>query len=211
MTKVGVIGSGVVGKALAEGFVKHGHQVMVGTREPAKLAEWAAALGSSVSIGSVADAAAFGEVAVIATAWSGTEQALRATEGKLHGKVVIDATNPLGHSAGKPELAIGHTDSGGEQVQRWLPGSKVVKAFNIINSGAMVHPDFPGGPPDMFIAGDDAEAKKTVTAICEQFGWPVTDVGGIVAARLLEPLGMLWVHIGISSGRWTNAWKLLRK
>jgi len=211
MTKVGVIGSGVVGKALAEGFVKHGHQVMVGTREPAKLAEWAAALGSSVSIGSVADAAAFGEVAVIATAWSGTEQALRATEGKLHGKVVIDATNPLGHSAGKPELAIGHTDSGGEQVQRWAPEAHVVKCFNIVGNPHMVNPAFPTGAPDMFLCGDDEGAKRVVAALCAELGWPTIDIGGIEGARLLEPLALLWILHYFRTGKGNHAFALLHK
>lgn len=206
--KVGVIGSGDVGKALAAGFIAHGHEAKVGTREPAKLAEWAAT--TKASVGSVAEAAAFGELVVLATAWSGTEQAL-ASAGNLSGKIVIDATNPLAHVDGKPTLALGHTDSGGEQVQRWAKGAKVVKAFNIINAGAMVDPQFAGGPPDMFIAGDDVEAKQTVTAILKDFGWPVTDVGGIVGSRLLEPLAMLWVHIGLTSGNWANAWKLLRK
>ncbi|MDQ6831022.1 MAG: hypothetical protein M3081_19335 [Gemmatimonadota bacterium] len=126
---------------------------------------------------------------------------------------MIDATNPLVYAEGKPpSLALGHTDSGGEQVQRWLPNARVVKAFNIVGNAHMVNPSFPGGPPDMFIAGNDASAKQTVTKILEDFGWPGSiDTGGIEGARLLEPLCILWVNYGLSHGTWNHAFKLLRK
>ena len=126
--------------------------------------------------------------------------------------MVIDATNPLDFSGGMPpKLFVGHTDSLGERVQRWLPGAKVVKAFNTVGNAFFVHPDLPGGPPDMFIAGNDADAKQTVTGILKDFGWPTIDVGGIEGARLLEPLCILWVGYGIRTGTWNHAFKLLRK
>ena len=106
---------------------------------------------------------------------------------------------------------LGHTDSGGEQVQRWLPGVNVVKAFNIVGHAHMVEPAFPGGPPDMFIAGNDADAKNTVTEILTAFGWSTIDAGGIEGARLLEPLCILWVGYGLATGTWNHAFKLLRK
>src|SRR5207302_5011243 len=123
----------------------------------------------------------FGDLVVVATAWSGTENALQlAGADSFAGKVVIDATNPIDASHGMPpRLALGHTDSGGEQVQRWLPRARVVKAFNSVGNPHMFKPEFPGGPPDMFIAGNDAEAKKTVTEILTAFGWNTIDVGGI--------------------------------
>ena len=96
-------------------------------------------------------------------------------------------------------------------MQRWLPKSRVVKAFNVVGNTLMVDPKLPGGPPDMFIAGNDAAAKQTVTQICKEFGWPVVDIGGIEGSRLLEPLAMLWVVVGFRLNRWEQAWKLLHK
>lgn len=125
---------------------------------------------------------------------------------------MIDCTNPLApKGSGGPTLSIGHTDSAGENVQRWLPRARVVKAFNTVGAAQMVNPTAPGGPPDMFIAGNDADAKKTVASICEAFGWGVVDAGGIESARLLEPLCILWVGYGARTGTWNHAFKLLRK
>jgi predicted dinucleotide-binding enzyme len=212
--KIGILGTGVVGQSLGLGFTGRGHDVMIGSRDPGagKLGNWLAKAGERASAGTFAEAAAFGELAVLATAWSGTENALRlAGAEQLEGKVVIDVTNPLDFAAGAPRLALGFGDSGGEQVQRWLPGARVVKAFNIITAGEMVDPDFPCGPPTMFLCGNDEGAKHTVSGICTDFGWEVVDVGGIEGARLLEPLAMLWITHGIRSGAWSHAFKLLRK
>ena len=213
--KIGVLGTGDVGRTLAGGFAALGHEVKVGTRDPAsdKAKTLATQLGPKVGVVTFADAATFAEVAVLATLWSGTEGAIRlAGPGHLYGKVVIDATNPLVFTPGAPPaLALGHTDSGGEQVQRWLPAARVVKAFNIVGNAHMVNPSFPGGPPDMFIAGNDTEAKKVVTEILTAFGWPTIDVGGIEGARLLEPMCILWVGYALASGTWNHAFKLLRK
>jgi 8-hydroxy-5-deazaflavin:NADPH oxidoreductase len=213
--KIGILGSGVVGQALGAGFIAQGHDVKIGSREAnhAKSAEWAAQAGPRASIGTFADAAAFGDLIVLATLWSGTENALRLAGARnLAGKVLIDATNPLVFSpSGPPALALGHTDSGGEQVQRWVPEARVVKAFNIVGHAHMVNPRFAGGPPDMFICGNDAEAKKKVSEILQSFGWPSIDIGGIDGARLLEPLCILWVAYGIKAGSWNHAFKLLGK
>ena len=214
--KIGILGTGVVGQALGTGFTALGHDVKMGSREPGndKAREWATRAGAHASTGTFAETAKFAEVAVLALLWSGTENALRLAEpGNLAGKVVIDATNPLVvHPDGPPTLALGHSDSGGEQVQRWLPGAKVVKAFNTVGNAFMVKPQFPGGPPDMFFCGNDEGAKQTVTRLLEDFGWkrPI-DIGGIEGARELEPLAILWVKIGIRSGSWNHAFKLLRK
>ncbi len=212
--KIGILGTGDVGRALAVGFVGLGHQVKFGTREPgaAKVTELLGKVGHGATAGSFADAARFGDVVVLATLWSGTENALKlAGSAAFKGKVVIDATNPLVFKPGAPPaLALGHTDSGGEQVQRWLPGARVVKAFNTVGHAHMVNPSFPGGPPDMFISGNDADAKKTVTEILKAFGWSTVDVGGIEGARLLEPLCILWVGYGMATGTWNHAFKLLR-
>jgi len=213
--KIGVLGTGDVGRTLAGGFAALGHEVKVGTRDPSsdKAKALAAKLGPKVGVVTFAEAASFAEVAVLATSWSGTESAIKlAGPGHLYGKVVIDATNPLIIvPGGPPALALGHTDSGGEQVQRWLPAARVVKAFNMVGNAHMVRPQFPGGPPDMFICGNDAAAKATVTDLLTAFGWPALDIGGIEGARLLEPLCILWVIYGVRTGAWSHAFKMLRK
>ena len=213
--KIGVLGTGEVGQALGHGFIRLGDEVKMGSREAGgeKARGWVAKMGKGASEGTFADAAAFGELVVLATLWTGTENALRlAGAENLAGKVVIDATNPLVFSPGKPPaLALGHTDSGGEQVQRWLPKSRVVKCFNIVGNAQFVHPDFPNGPPDMFLCGNDPDAKEAVGKICKDFGWPVIDIGGIEGARLLEPICILWVLYGIQTNTWNHAFKLLRK
>ncbi len=213
--RIGILGSGDVGQALGRGFCAEGHEVRMGSRDPGneKVRAWVAACGDRASAGTFAETADFAEVAVVATAWSGTENALQlAGPERLAGKVVIDAVNPLAFRPGAPpELAIGHTDSAGEQVQRWLPEARVVKAFNIVGHAHMVHPRFPGGPPDMFICGNDAEAKRVVTGILASFGWPAIDIGGIEGARLLEPLCLLWVGYAMRTGSGNHAFKLLRR
>jgi hypothetical protein len=213
--KIGILGTGDVGRALANGFIALGHEVKMGSRDAAnqKAAAWASTSGVNASTGTFADAAKFGDVIVLALLWAGAENALRlAGPENFAGKVVIDAINPLIMEPGKPiRLAIGHTDSAGEQVQRWLPTARVVKAFNTVGNALMFKPDLPGGPPDMFIAGNDDDAKQTVREILKDFGWDVVDVGGIEGSRLLEPMCPLWVGYGMRTGTWNHAFKLLRK
>ncbi len=213
-TKVGVFGTGNVGQVLATGMLGLGHEVMLAGREAnnEKALAWAQKSGERASVGTFADAAAFGEIIIIATKWEGTENALKlAGAERLRGKLVIDATNPLAMGPAGPSLALGHTDSGGEQVQRWLPGAHVVKCWNSVGNNLMVNPDLPGGKPDMFIAGNDTAAKQTVGEILTAFGWETVDVGGIEGARLLEPLCILWVKYAMVKGGWNHAFKLLRK
>jgi predicted dinucleotide-binding enzyme len=215
-SKIGILGTGDVGQALGAGFAAQGHDVKMGSREPQgeKARNWAAKAGARASTGTFADAARFGEVVVVATLWSGTENALKlAGPESLAGKVVLDVTNPLvpGKPGALPSLALGHTDSGGEQVQRWLPGARVVKVFNTVGHAHMVNPRFPGGPPDMFLAGNDEGARKTVAGICAAFGWNPVDLGGIEGARLLEPMCLLWVGYGMRTGTWSHAFKILHK
>lgn len=212
--KIGILGTGDVGRALGSGFVALGFQVKMGAREAnnAKAAEWVQKAGPNASAGTFADAAAFADIIVLATLWTATERVLQlAGEGNLNGKILIDTTNPLDFSGGAPKLAVGHTDSGGEQVQRWAPGAHVVKGWNIVGNQHMFRPDFSGGPPDMFIAGNDEDAKKTVGEIIKAFGWPVVDMGNIEASRLLEPFAMLWINYYIRNRTGNHAFKLLKK
>lgn len=212
--KIGILGSGVVAQNLGKGFIAEGHEVKLGTREPERpdLAAWAQALGPAASLGLFGAAALFGELVVLATRWDGTENAIWLADPKLMaGKIVIDTTNPLAVAPGAaPRLALGFTDSAGEQVQRWIPAGRVVKCFNTVGAALMYRPQLPGGPPDMFFCGEDGAAKQQVATICERFGWAPIDAGGIEAARLLEPLAMLWIEDGVRAGRWAKAWKLLR-
>jgi predicted dinucleotide-binding enzyme len=188
---VGVLGSGPVAQTLGAGFIARGHAVMMASRAPEaqKVQDWVARMGPKASAGPYGQAAVMCDLFVLAVAWSGVQAVLRAAGAEnLSGKVIIDVTNPLLVLPGQPPgLAVGYSDSGGETVQRWAPGSAVVKAFNIVAALHMVDPQFPNGPPTMFIAGDAAEAKRTVRAVLESFGWPdVVDLGGIAACRLIE-------------------------
>jgi predicted dinucleotide-binding enzyme len=222
--KIGIIGSGEVGRKLADGLLDLGHQVKIGTRDTSKkeVVEWidkhrkkGDKEAENASIGDFAEAAVFGDdLIVLCTSWSGTSNAIKmADPGNMTGKVVIDTTNPLDFSQGlPPRMAIGVTDSAGEINQRLLPGAKVVKAFNIVGNPYMVHPDFPGGPPTMFICGNDEQAKKMVTeSILTPFGWEIVDIGGLEGARLLEPLAMLWITHYFRTGIGDHAFKLLKK
>jgi hypothetical protein len=212
--QVGILGSGDVGLKLGDGFVETGNIVRIGTRSPLKVQSWISKYGNSrASSGNFAEAAAFGELLVIATLWEGTASAIRSADPKnFEGKVVIDVTNPLDFSKGvPPKLALGHTDSGGETVQRLLPRAKVVKAFNIVGNTHMFRPEFPGGPPTMFICGNDDDAKETVSKILASFGWESVDIGNIEGSRLLEPLAMLWIMHYFKSNNGQHAFKLLRK
>jgi predicted dinucleotide-binding enzyme len=125
--------------------------------------------------------------------------------------VLFDATNPLDFSRGvPPTLAVSGDDSGGERIQRWLPDARVVKAFNTVSNVQMVEPHLPGGPPDMFICGEDAEAKQIVTELANSLGWPVIDLGGIANARYLESMAMVFIVHAFNTGNWNVAFKLLR-
>ena len=212
--KVGVIGSGVVGQTLAAGFLKHGHEVEIGTREPAKLKEWSAK-HPGAKVKTFAEAAAFGEVVVLAVAGQVALEALTLVGPKaLRGKTVIDACNPIG---GGPPVhgALSYfttlTDSLMERLQKAYPEARFVKAFNSVGNGQMVNPHFAAGRPTMFICGNDANAKKVAAQILDQFGWDTEDMGAVEAARAIEPLCMLWCIPGVGKGDWSpHAFKLLR-
>jgi 8-hydroxy-5-deazaflavin:NADPH oxidoreductase len=214
--KIGVLGTGDVGKALGKGFIALGHEVTMGSRSATneKALAGAKEMGPKASAGTFADAAAFGEIVVLATLGVANEEVLRsAGPERFRGKVVIDATNPLDFSGGvPPKLAIAGNDSGGERVQKLLPDAHVVKAFNTVGNSFMFRPEFQGGPPDMFIAGNSDEAKKKVAGILKEFGWgAVHDLGGIESSRYLEAMCMVWVLSAIRGGNWNQAFKLLRK
>jgi predicted dinucleotide-binding enzyme len=212
--KIGILGTGDVGKAIGKGFVALGHEVRMGAREvnSPKARGWAAETGVNASASDFADTARFGELIVLATLGVANESALRmAGLDAFHGKTVIDTTNPLDFSGGMPpKLAVSGDDSGGELVQRLLPDAHVVKAFNTVGNALMFRPQLPGGPPDMFICGNSDEAKRQVTGILADFGWNTVDIGGIEGSRYLEAMCMVWVLSAARSNAWTQAFKLLR-
>ena len=214
--KVGVLGTGDVGRSLGRGFITLGHEVKIGARTAnhEKALEWVGAMGKNASQGTFAEAARFGQIVVFATLGVVPPEVVKAASAKaLAGKVVIDATNPLDFSKGfPPDLALKGDDSGGETLQRAAPEAKVVKAFNIVSNALMFRPELPGGPPDMYIAGNDATAKTTVTKILNDFGWPrVVDLGGITGARWLEAMAISWTIIGAKTGNWNQAFKMLQR
>lgn len=195
--RVGILGSGRVGQQLGRGFAKRGYEVMLGSRNPTKLEEWRRETGGTVAIGTFADAAAFGELVILATSGAATEDAIELADVRnFVGKLVLDATNPLDLSHGMPPgLLLDATDSLGEKVQRKLPESKVVKCFNTVGNSKFIDPTFRDGTPPMLICGNDLEAKKETDAIVRELGWPgAMDVGAIDAARWLEALVPLWLR-----------------
>jgi len=211
--RVGVIGSGDVGQALATGFAKTGHEVKVGSRTPdsEKLRTWMRTAGKGASVGTFAEAAAFGEVLVIATLGSVVEEAIGLSgPTNFEGKVLIDATNPLDFSRGMPPgLFLGLNDSLGERIQKRLPSAKVVKCFNTVPNGQMFNPT--SKDVEMLICGADQSAKDQVTGLLREFGWKgAIDVGGIDGARWLEALVPLWVRTCISLNRWDVVFKAER-
>jgi 8-hydroxy-5-deazaflavin:NADPH oxidoreductase len=212
--KVGVLGSGVVAQTLAAGFLEHGHEVMVGTRDAPKLAEWNST-HAKARVGSFSDAAGFGEVVVLAVKGGAAADALRAAgETNFAGKVVIDACNPIADAPpvhGVLQFFTGPNQSLMENLQKEFPRARFVKAFNSVGNPGFVNPQFAGTRPTMFICGDDQAAKQTVTGILDQFGWETADMGAVEAARAIEPLCMLWCIQGFTRNEWTHAFKLLHR
>ncbi len=198
--RIGILGSGQVGQALARGYARHGHVVRIGTRQ---------AEVAGLPTGSPAEVAGEAELVVLAVRGSAAVDLVSSLAGELDGKVLVDTTNPL-DAAGAPRLFVGHTDSLGEQVQRAAAGARVVKAYNTVGNALMVDPQLPGGPPSMFIGGDDEAAKAAVAGLLRDTGWDVVDLGGIEASRWLEPMCMAWVAHGVRTGTWGHAFRLLR-
>jgi len=210
--KIGVLGSGIVGKVLATGFLKHGYKVMMGTRSPDKLKEWAGQ-NPGGRTGGFNATAQFADLLVLAVSGNAAADALRAAgTANLAAKIVIDATNPIAEAPPVNGVLRYFTDineSLMERLQREFTSAKFVKAFNSVGNAFMVNPQFKGGKPTMFICGNDDAARKTVTGILDQFGWETADMGMAEAARAIEPLCMLWCIPGMLRNEWTHAFKLL--
>jgi len=212
--KVGVLGSGQVGQVLADGLLKHGHEVMRGSREPGKLAAWKAGAGPKASTGTSADAAKWGQLVVLAVKGSAAEAALELSgPANLAGKTVLDTTNPIADAPPQNGVLRFFTNldqSLMERLQKKVPAAHFVKAFSCVGGAFMVNPQFPGGPPTMFICGNDEGAKTQARQILDQFGWETADMGGVEAARAIEPLCILWCIPGLARNSWAHAFKLLK-
>lgn len=214
MGKIGILGSGAVAKVLATGFLKHGHEVMLGTRDVNKLADFQKQ-NAHAKVGSFSDAAAFGNTVVLAVKGSVAKQVLDVIgAGSLKNKTIIDATNPI--SANPPVNGVLNFSSNinlsfMEELQTAFPEAHFVKAFNSVGSAFMVNPDFGGIKPSMFICGNNEAARQEVTSILDQFGWETIDMGKAEAARAIEPLCMLWCIPGFLNNQWSHAFKLLKK
>jgi predicted dinucleotide-binding enzyme len=212
--KVGVLGSGDVAKVLASGFLKHDHDVTVGTRTTSKLADWAKQ-NPKGKVGGFADAAKFGDLVVLAVKGTVAQDALRAAgAANLAGKPVIDATNPIADGPpvnGVVKFFTNLDESLMERLQREFASARFVKAFSCVGNSLMVNPQFKGGKPTMFICGNDEAAKQTVRGILDQFGWETADMGKAEGARAIEPLCMLWLIPGFLRNEWNHALKLLRQ
>lgn len=210
--RIGIIGSGDVGQTLGAGFLKHGHEVTIGTRAPDRLAEWGKK-NPRAQIRKFDDAAKFAEVIVLAVKGAAARDALLAAGVQnLTGKIVIDATNPIADAPpvnGVLKFFTDLNESSMEKLQREFQGARFVKAFNSVGAGCMINPQFKGGMPTMFICGNDEAAKKSVAAILTQFGWDTADMGKAEAARAIEPLCMLWCIPGFLRNDWSHAFRLL--
>ena len=201
MQKVAVLGSGTVGETLANGFLKHGYAVMRASREPGKLAEWQGGAGAQAKTGTFAEAAAWGDIVVLAVKGTAATEALGlAGAENLAGKVVLDTTNPIADAApvhGVLSYFTAMNESLIERLQAKAPAAKLVKAFSSVGAAFMVNPKL-SATPTMFICGNDAAAKAQASAILTQFGWDTADMGAVEAGRAIEPLCMLWCIPGLS-------------
>jgi predicted dinucleotide-binding enzyme len=204
--KIAVLGSGAVGETLANGFVEHGHEVVRGSREPAKLAAWTG--GKAMTF---ADAAAWGEVVVIAVKGTAAEELVSSLAKQLAGKLVVDTTNPIADEPpqnGVLRYFTAQNESLMERLQKAAPQAKFVKAWNSVGSAFMVNPKL-AATPTMFICGNDAGAKQTTSTLLVQFGYEPCDCGGVEAARPIESLCMLWCIPGFIRNDWAHAFKLV--
>jgi predicted dinucleotide-binding enzyme len=212
--KIGILGSGDVGRALGAGFLKYGHEAMLGTRDPKKkdVSDWVRETAGATA-GTFEETARFGEIVVLAALGRAVDSIIDlAGPANFAGKTVIDTTNPI--AEGPPDRGIlkyitGPNESLAERIQARIPAAHVVKAFNSVGAALMVNPHFSQGMPTMFFCGDSGGAKSQVSAIVQQFGWEPYDCGGLIAARALEPLCILWCLPGFQRNEWRHAFKML--
>lgn len=213
--KIGVLGSGIVGKTLAKGFAQQGYTVQIGSRDPQKLAEWKETEAPEVHLGDFNETAAFGDLVVLAVKGNVALQALEYIDAaQVQGKTVIDTTNPISDTAPENGVLNFFTDQNSslmEKLQQAYPEVNFVKAFSCVGSPHMIKPDFGDQQPSMFICGNETSAKAQVSELLNKLGWEVEDMGKVESARAIEPLCMLWCIPGLNNNQWNHAFKLLKK
>ncbi len=203
----------MVGQTLASGIIKQGYEVKIGTNHPEKLNEWLTN-NETASVGNFSETSSFGEIVVLAIKGTEVENVIKQiNQDNFKNKIVIDVTNPLlvEKEGQLPKMSVAYPNSLGSNIQKLLPESKVVKAFNASPSIYMTNPKLQEGNPDLFIAGNHNDAKDTVKKIASNWGWSVIDLGSIEQAYLVEALSMVWINYGFLNNHWTHAFKLLRK
>lgn len=212
MKTVAILGTGVVGQTLAQGLRQHGYDVVMGTQRPDKVMEWNDASMAGTRVLSYEEAAKLGELIVLCTKGLVAEEVVKRVADHLAGKTVMDTTNPIADRPPEAGVLSFFTDlqhSLMERLQAAAPQARFVKAFSSVGSSLMVHPAL-AERPSMFICGNSAEAKAEVAGIVDAFGWDTEDMGGVIAARAIEPLCMLWCIPGFQQNDWAHAFKVLR-
>ncbi len=208
--KIGIIGTGNVGSGLGKLWAKRGHEVMFGSREPEKAKELAAGIGHGAQGGSIADAAAFGEVILLSVPFEAAKACIDACGSTINGKVVLDCSNPMGKDR---ELSIGFTTSAAEEIAKYAANARVVKGLNTVS--ARTHesgdPLFNGQTPSVFFCGDDTGAKAKVSRLIQDAGYEPVDAGPLRSARLIEPFGNLLIRLAEGGMGSFIAPKLLRR
>lgn len=211
--KIGILGSGIVGKSLAAGFIKYGYEVMAGSRSPEKLEVWRTEISPDIKTGTFSETAVFGDLLVLATKGSSSADAVKITGiNNLSGKTIIDTTNPIADAEpvnGVLKFFTSMEESLMEHLQQLASEAHFVKAFSSVGADLMVDPDFIT-EPTMFICGNNERAKSEAGEIIWRFGWEVEDMGSVEAARAIEPLCMLWCIPGFRENQWKHAFKLLK-
>ena len=214
MTKIGILGSGDVGKTLAKGFLKYDYQVAIGSDHVEKLAEFKSE-NPHVETATFEQAAQSADIVVVCVKGTVAEKIVEKVKRHLSGKTVIDSTNPIADAPPQNGVLRYFTsleESLMERLQKIAPDAQFVKAFNSIGSGLMVNPNFRDDTkPTMFICGNNDDAKKKVYEILEKFGFEIEDMGKAESARAIEPLCILWCIPGFVKNEWAHAFKLLKK
>jgi predicted dinucleotide-binding enzyme len=214
MKKIGIIGSGIVAQTLANGFIKYGYEVMIGTNSTSKSEDLKKITSGKAKIGNFEATAKFGEILVIAVKGNVAINVLNLSGiNNFKGKTIIDVTNPIADEPpvnGVLQFFTKMNDSLLEQLQKLIPEANFVKAFSCVGNLFMVNPDFRGIKPTMFICGNNDQAKMEVKEILDLFGWETEDMGKVEAARAIEPLCILWCIPGLNSNNWMHAFKLLK-
>ena len=211
--KIGIVGSGQVAKILGAGFIKHGYEVMIGSRDTTRLQDWKKTFGTDIGVGTFEEVASFGDVIVLAVKGGAAEAVVKKLAGQLEGKTVIDTTNPIAEQPpvnGVLRFFTTLEDSLMERLQKIALNANFVKAFNSVGNAQMVDPNLQGGKPTMFICGNSEPAKKEVSDILDAFGWEYSDMGKVESARAIEPLCMLWCIPGFLRNEWSHAFRLLQ-